>query len=135
MRRVQCYRFDKYINKLVSVCIILNKWRFILQWYFFFFTVSRTQQGRQREPFRILRRGQEALRKSTPRFASTLERRNENINVNKYFTSSIGDRTHNQSILHTLCLCARTGLYNVRWVLPLSSQCLQNLMKSGKGVS
>ena len=29
------------------------------------------------------------------------ERRNENINVNKYFTSSSGDRTLNQSILQT----------------------------------
>ena len=38
---------------------------------------------------------------STPRFASTPERRNENINVNKYFISSSGDRTHNQSILQS----------------------------------
>ena len=34
-----------------------------------------------------------------PCFASTPERRNENINVNKHFISSSGDRTHNQSIL------------------------------------
>ena len=34
---------------------------------------------------------------SSPRFASTPERRNEN----KYFTSSSGDRTHNQSVLQS----------------------------------
>ena len=31
-------------------------------------------------------------------FASTLERRNRNLNLNKNFMSSSGDRTHNQSI-------------------------------------
>ena len=36
-----------------------------------------------------------------PRFASTPERRNENINVNKYLISSSGGRTHNQSILQS----------------------------------
>ena len=30
------------------------------------------------------------------RFTSTPERRNENINLNEYFNSSSGDRTHNQ---------------------------------------
>ena len=34
-------------------------------------------------------------------FASTPEQRNENINLNKYFISSSGDRTHNQSILQS----------------------------------
>ena len=44
-------------------------------------------------------------------FASTPERRNENINVNKYLISSSGDRTHNQSVYrHTLCPCATTNL-------------------------
>ena len=38
---------------------------------------------------------------STPRFASTSKRRNENINLNKYFTSSSGDWTRNQSILQS----------------------------------
>ena len=48
----------------------------------------------------------EALRvewqNSTPRFASTPERRNGNIHgLSKYFISSSGDRTHNQSILQS----------------------------------
>ena len=39
----------------------------------------------------------------TPRraFASTPERRNQNINLNKYFISSSRDRTYNQSILQS----------------------------------
>ena len=73
--------------------------------------VSRTQQGRPsvktlRPPLSVGRQESvgclEALRvewqNSTLRFASTPERRNENINVNKYFISSSGDRTHNQSV-------------------------------------
>ena len=36
-----------------------------------------------------------------PRFASTPERRDENINVNKYFISSSGDRTHNHDFTVT----------------------------------
>ena len=39
--------------------------------------------------------------KSMPRFSSTPERRNGNINVNKYFIFSSGNRTHNQSILQS----------------------------------
>ena len=38
---------------------------------------------------------------STPRLASTLERRNVNINLSKYFISSSEDRTHNQSVLQS----------------------------------
>ena len=62
--------------------------------------VSRSQQGRQREPsVKTLRSPLsgvlEALRvewrNSTPRFASTSERRNGNININKYFIFSSGD--------------------------------------------
>ena len=34
-----------------------------------------------------------------PRYPSTQQARNKNINVNKYFISSSEDRTHNQSIL------------------------------------
>ena len=34
-------------------------------------------------------------------FASTPERRNENININKYLISWSGDRTYNQSILQS----------------------------------
>ena len=75
--------------------------------------VSRTQQGRQRvpsvktlrSPLSAFRRVLDALRvewrNSTPRFASTPERRNDNLNVNKYLSSSFEDRTHNQSILQS----------------------------------
>ena len=63
-------------------------------------TASRTQQGRQREPSdnttRPLRR-----RRLCRRFVATPERRNESINVCKYFTSSSGDQTQNQSILQS----------------------------------
>ena len=38
---------------------------------------------------------------STPRFASSPERRKGNINLNKYFISSSGDRTHNLSVLQS----------------------------------
>ena len=73
--------------------------------------VSRTQQGRQKEP-KVLRQSvphfcriREALRvewqNSTPLFASTPERRNNNINLSKYFISSSGDQTHYQSVLQS----------------------------------
>ena len=35
------------------------------------------------------------------RLSSTLERRNGNINLSKYFISSSEDRTHNQSVLQS----------------------------------
>ena len=41
------------------------------------------------------------VRNSTPRFASTPEPRNENINVNKYYIFSSGNRTYNQLILQS----------------------------------
>ena len=75
--------------------------------------VSRTQQGRQRElSVNTLRsplsaefwRHCHCVLSGGPNrraSASTPERRNENLNVNKYFTSSSGDRTHNQSILQS----------------------------------
>ena len=73
--------------------------------------MSRTQQGKQREPsVKTLRFPLSAkfwrhcvFSGGTQRraFASTPERRNENININKYFFSSSGDRTHNQSILQS----------------------------------
>ena len=44
-------------------------------------------------------------RNSTPRFASTPERRNENINLHKYFISTSGDRTQNQ------CICIIVGFF------------------------
>ena len=54
-------------------------------------SVSRTQQDRQREPNPIFRQILDILhvewRNSMPRFASTSEPRNENINLNKYFIS------------------------------------------------
>ena len=39
---------------------------------------------------------------STPLFASTPERRNGNINLNKYLISSSGDRSHNRRIKVTV---------------------------------
>ena len=60
--------------------------------------VSRTHQGRQKEPSvktlrcplsgRVLEALRVEWRNSTPHFPLTPERRNENINVNKYFISS-----------------------------------------------
>ena len=38
---------------------------------------------------------------STPRFALRPDRRNGNINLNKYLISSSGDRIHNQSRLQS----------------------------------
>ena len=65
-----------------------------------FHAVSRTHQGRQREPsVETLRSPLSAEFWRHLRFASTPERRNENINLSKYFISSSGDRTHNQSVL------------------------------------
>ena len=70
--------------------------------------VSRSQQGRQRESsVKTLRSPLSAefwrhcvLSGGTQR--SALPRnQSENINVNKYFTSASGDRTHNQSILQS----------------------------------
>ena len=50
-----------------------------------------------------------------PRFASTPERRNENINVNKYLIFLSGDRTHNQSTLQSHFVpCATTGLEPIK---------------------
>ena len=67
--------------------------------------VSRTQQGRQREPSvktlplstfcRILEALRVEWQNSTPRLTSTPERRNGNIKLSKYFISSSGDRTYN----------------------------------------
>ena len=61
--------------------------------------VSRTQQGRQREPSvkrlasptfrRILETFRVEWRNSTPRFSSTPERRNKTINLNKYLCFNI----------------------------------------------
>ena len=62
-------------------------------------------------PFPTFCRILEALRvkwqNSTPLFTSTPERRNGNIYLCKYFISSSGDRTHNQSVLqsHIVPLC------------------------------
>ena len=85
--------------------------------YYFFFVphvVSRIQQGRQRESsVKILCSPLSAkfwrhcvLSGRTPRFASTPERRNGNINLSKYFISSSGVRTHNQSVLQSNCALA-----------------------------
>ena len=80
--------------------------------------VSRTLQGRQREPsVKTLRSLLSAefwwhcvLSGRTPRLSSTPERRDGNINLSKYFISSSGDRIHNRSFYsHTSCRCATTG--------------------------
>ena len=75
--------------------------------FFQLHAVSRTQQGRQREPSVKTLRSQrsarvlEALRVEwwnlMPRFASTPERKNGNINVNKYFSYLSGNRIYNLS--------------------------------------
>ena len=41
--------------------------------------------------------------RSTPLIASRLERKNENLNLNKYFISLSGNRTNNHSITQTYC--------------------------------
>ena len=72
--------------------------------------VSRTQQGRQRELSvktlptfcRILEALRVEWQNSTSRLTSTPERRKGNINLSKYFISSSGDRTHNQSVDFTV---------------------------------
>ena len=73
--------------------------------------VFRTQSGRQREP--SIKTHRSPLSAEFWRIAcwvaelnaalylDTTERANENINVSKYFISSSGDRTHNQSILQS----------------------------------
>ena len=81
--------------------------------------VSRTQQGRQREPsiktlhsplsaefLEVLR---VEWRNSTLRFVSTPEQ-SGNIYLNKYFISSSGDRTHKRRVAVTsLCPWATTA--------------------------
>ena len=54
-------------------------------------------------------------------FALTLERGNGNIHLSKYFTSSSGHWTHNQSVLEShLCPCATTGLNYWLWIIFIS---------------
>ena len=48
---------------------------------------------------------------STPRFDSTPERTNKNINLNKHLISSSGGRTHNQSSFFLLPTFTVTHLY------------------------
>ena len=74
-------------------------------------TVSRTQQGRQREPsvktlcfplfaefWRHCVLSGRTQRRALP---ATPERRNRNINLSKYFISSSGDRTNDHSVLQS----------------------------------
>ena len=72
--------------KSLSLCTVdLKQIYYINQLH----AVSRTQQGRQREPsVKTLRSPLSTefeLQNSTPRLASTPERKNENINLSKYF--------------------------------------------------
>ena len=83
-----------------KLCITSNTYwyRVICQFFFQLHTVSRTQQGRQWEPsvntlrsplsaeaLRILEALRVESQNSTPRFASTPERRNGNINFKYIF--------------------------------------------------
>ena len=76
--------------------------------------VSLTQQGRQKQHFRrILEALRAEWRNSTPRFASTPERRNKDINLNTYFISSIGIESTTSGVYsYTMYPCATTGLIN-----------------------
>ena len=60
---------------------------------------SRTQQSRQREP--SVETLSSPLSAEFWRHCVMRERRNGNINLTKYFISSSGDRTHNQSVLQS----------------------------------
>ena len=69
--------------------------------------VSRTHQGRQREPNDKTFRSPLSAEfwrhcvlsgRTQRRACSQPERRTGNINLSKYFISSSGDRTHNQSV-------------------------------------
>ena len=83
-----------------------------------FFDRCITHTGRHREPnVKTLHSPvfAEALyvewRNSTHCFASTPEQRNIDINLNKYFISSSGDRTHYRPVTITsLCPCATTAI-------------------------
>ena len=99
-------RFKKNVKRRV--------FKVIKKLMFFFYqlhAVSRTQQGRQREPsVKTLRFPLSAkfwrhcvLSGRKPRLTSTPERKRSdgNINSSKYLISSSGDRTHNQSVLQS----------------------------------
>ena len=88
--------------------------------------VSRTYQDRQRRPsiktlrspcFRKPNSGGIKCLPQTPQ-----ERRNENIDLNKGFFFSSGDRTHNQLLLqsHTCAPAARMGYFKLAWMVFLS---------------
>ena len=77
--------------------------------------VSRTQQRRQRNPsvkthffHRILEVSRVEWRNSIPRFVSTPEPRNENINLNNFFYF-LGWGSQPQPVDFALCPCATTG--------------------------
>ena len=109
-RKQQAHRRREPSVKTLRFLFCAEIWRGCVEWQnstperrniYQLHAVSRTQQGRQREPSvktlrsPLSRRVLEALRvewrNSAPRFASTPERGNENINVNKYFTSRRND--------------------------------------------
>ena len=59
----------------------------------------------------LLCAGCRQVQNSTPRFASTPERRNGNVNLNKYSSPRAGNEpTTSRFYSHTLCHCATTGL-------------------------
>ena len=93
--------------------------------FFFSFTLYPAHSGVDRgnlmkdTPFPTFCRIMEAMRvkrqNSTPRFALTTERRNGNINLSKYFISSSGNRTHNQSVLQSHLVPLRHDRPQASW--------------------
>ena len=90
------------------VAVTVTIWWVLIYFNIIFFqlhAVSRTQQGRQREPsVKTLRSPLSAefwrhcVLSGGTQGRALPRHQNENVNVNKYFISSSGDRTHNQSV-------------------------------------
>ena len=110
---VKLIKYMKLINLLnlqikVSLILCIIKEIITYSYYSQLHAVSRAQQGRQREssvmtlhsPLSAVFWGHCMLSGRTQRHA--LPR--HHINLSKYFISSSGDRTHNQSILHFVLL-------------------------------
>ena len=109
----------------IKESILQINWAVCL-YFFLNQAVSRTQQGRRREP--SVRHSVSPLsaefcrhcvkwQNATPRFASTPERINGNITLSKYFISSSGDRTHHQSVLKSHFVPLRHDWPLVTWII------------------
>ena len=89
---------------------IRHRWKMRNRWNFWYLTVCVEYIKLNQHPA-VSRNQQQNLvlwkalrvewRRSTPRLALAPEQRNENINVYKYFVSSSGHRTYDQSILQS----------------------------------